>query len=110
MASLRKTLWYESGNGLSGSGSTERVSYPAWMWLLDSWLAWAHPHWSWWGALWAKLSPNWGDPFEAAYCFAWSNFYVQHERVEYSVNVGFARLSQHYRDWYAKINADPDEE
>lgn len=109
---MRKIEWHEAGNRLYGSGSVERSSVAAHWWLLDRWLGYAHPHWEWWDSLWSRLIPYWGDPFCAAYCCVWSQFYHRRTSSEYRVEVGFAKLSQDYRDWYARENpfADDDEE
>lgn len=104
---MRKHRWRELGNRIYRSGYIEHVSVPIWVWLLDKWLA-RHPHWNWWGHMWGKLLPEWGDPFCAAYCFVWSKFYYRQERTEHSIDVGFDKLSDQYKSWYDGEN-DADE-
>ena len=108
---MRKTEWHEAGNDLYKTGNIERTSVGLGWWLLDTWLAWVHPHWDWWNSAWSKLIPNWGDPFCAAYCLVWSNFYHRRVRSEHLVEVGFDRLSEDYRTWYAaEMLRDEDED
>ena len=103
---MRKTEWHEAGNAVYKTGHLERTSVDAGWWLLDKWLGFAHPHWGWWNDLWTKLIPYWGDPFCAAYCSVWSNFYHRRVRSEHRIEVGFDALSADYRAWYAEMMRD----
>jgi hypothetical protein len=102
---VRVTHWYEAGNDLYHTGTIARDSYPVWAVVLDRWLSRGHPHWSWWNRVWTRLLPYWGDPFCVAYCLVWSPIYDRTAQNELRLEVGFEKLSQKYRDWYAEENA-----
>lgn len=98
---LYKTEWHEAGNRLHKTGHISRVKIPLHIWALN-WLLEKHPHWDWLHS----LSKNWGNPLCAAYCYSWSNWYWKQEIQELNISVGYDKLSQSYRDWYAEEMKD----
>lgn len=102
---LKKTDWEEWGNQSHNKGSINRVSIPLHWWLMDIWLEHVH---TWykkipgWHSFWGKVNPNWGDPFCAAYCFTWSNFYWKKRVEEYKVEVGYDNLSDDFKKDYER--------
>jgi hypothetical protein len=93
--------WEEAGNKLYGSGSLRLLRTPVILDVLDTWFS-RHPHWEWWHNLWSKINPDWGDPFCAAYCYAWSKFYYRYEQELHAIEVGYDKLSPKYKEFYEK--------
>lgn len=96
-----KILWEEWGNKTRGTGSITRSSIPLHWYLLDIWLERVHERWAkipGWHKFWSWLIPDWGDPFCAAYCFPWSNFYWRKRKEELNIEVGFDKLSDEMKN------------
>lgn len=102
---LRKINWEEWGSKRNNKGNIVRVSVPFPLWVLDLWFESVH---NWWGKIpgwdkfWGKVNSNWGDPFCAAYCFPWTNFYWNHRVEEHSVEVGYDNLSKEFKESYER--------
>ena len=102
-----RILWHEQGNRLYKRGTIVREKVNFIWWILDRWFDIIHNLWGkipYWDTFWVKISPHWGDPFCAAYCFVWSNFYYSKVKQDFSIEIGFDRLSPDFREWYEKEN------
>jgi hypothetical protein len=98
-----KDDWHEQGNDLHKLGTISHTRLPRLLWLADRWLSEAH-EWPYripgYASFWNKVSPNWGDPFCAAYCFVFSPYVFRHTKDVKNYEVGWDALSDEFKEWY----------